>query len=96
MAMLTGAEGLGQALSVAPNASQAAAASNRILKTRMTKVCDVSGESDEKIGNLGSGIDIDIRDVHFKYATRDVWVLKGINITVHKGHFAAIVGSSGR
>lgn len=94
--MMTGAEGLGQALSVAPNASQAVAASHRILKARMTKNRHVAGEPDEKVGNVSNGISIELRDIHFKYPTRDVWVLKGVSITVQKGQFAAVVGSSGR
>jgi ATP-binding cassette, subfamily B (MDR/TAP), member 1 len=95
MAMMNGAEGTGQALSLAPNASQATAASNRILNARETKLRDTVVAGDWA-GDTDGGIKIELKDVHFKYATRNVWVLKGINITVEKGQFAALVGASGR
>lgn len=95
MAIMNAAEGTGQALSLAPNASQATAASNRILGARETKLRDTVSTS-EKVEDIESGIKIELKDVHFKYATRNVWVLKGVNITVEKGQFAALVGASGR
>jgi ATP-binding cassette, subfamily B (MDR/TAP), member 1 len=95
MAIMNGAEGTGQSLSLAPNASQATAASNRILNARETRFRDTVTVG-ERVENVDSGIKIELKDVHFKYATRNVWVLKGINITVEKGQFAALVGASGR
>ena len=41
------------------------------------------------------GADIEFRNVHFTYPTRDVPILKGICLTIQHGQFAAIVGSSG-
>jgi ATP-binding cassette subfamily B (MDR/TAP) protein 1 len=38
---------------------------------------------------------IELRDVWFKYPTRDVPVLRGCSMTIQYGQFAAIVGSSG-
>lgn len=95
MAMMNGAEGTGQALSLAPNISQATAASNRILSTRETKFRDKVAE-DKRIENTDGGVKIELKDVHFKYASRNMWVLKGVNITVGSGQFAALVGASGR
>jgi ABC-type multidrug transport system fused ATPase/permease subunit len=40
-------------------------------------------------------VKIELRDVHFKYPTRDVSVFKGLNLTIEKGQFAALVGASG-
>ena len=40
--------------------------------------------------------DVELRDVHFKYATRKhVPVLRGLNIRIKPGQYAALVGSSG-
>jgi ATP-binding cassette subfamily B (MDR/TAP) protein 1 len=41
------------------------------------------------------GADIEFRDVHFTYPTRNLPILKGISFTIQHGQFAAIVGSSG-
>lgn len=39
---------------------------------------------------------VEFRDVHFRYPTRpDVPVLRGLNITVKRGQYIALVGSSG-
>ncbi|KAK0729065.1 P-loop containing nucleoside triphosphate hydrolase protein [Apiosordaria backusii] len=75
MAMIQGAESAGQWLSFGPNAAQAAAAANRILQARDSKIKD--------------------SDVHFKYPTRNVSIFRGLNITIEKGQFAALVGASG-
>jgi ATP-binding cassette, subfamily B (MDR/TAP), member 1 len=37
-----------------------------------------------RIEDVDCGVRIELRDVRFKYATRNVWVLKGVNITVEK------------
>lgn len=44
---------------------------------------------------LWKGADIEFRNVHFRYPTRDIPVLRGCSLTIHHGQFAAIVGSSG-
>lgn len=44
---------------------------------------------------LWKGADIEFRNVHFKYPTRDVPVLRGCCLNIQHGQFAAIVGSSG-
>lgn len=95
MAIMYGAEGTGQTLAFAPNAGQATAASNRMLGARETKLRETVSTS-ERIEDVDGGVKIELKDVHFKYATRNVWVLKGVNITVEKGQFAALVGASGR
>ncbi|KAJ6445302.1 Multidrug resistance protein 2 [Purpureocillium lavendulum] len=50
--------------------------------------------SRELTANQG-GVKIELRDVHFKYPTRAVSVFNGLNLTVEKGQFAALVGASG-
>ncbi|KAM7200480.1 P-loop containing nucleoside triphosphate hydrolase protein [Rhypophila sp. PSN 637] len=94
MAMIQGAESAGQWLSFGPNIAQAMAASNRILETRGSRLHDDSEESSE-IPDTERGIQIEIQDLHFKYPTRDVSIFKGLNLTIPRGQFTALVGASG-
>ncbi|KAK4173584.1 putative ABC multidrug transporter [Triangularia setosa] len=94
MAMIQGAESAGQWLSFGPNAAQAAAAANRILQARDSKIKDSIAAS-EQIPDTEGGIKIELKDIHFKYPTRDVSIFRGLNITIEKGQFAALVGASG-
>jgi ABC-type multidrug transport system fused ATPase/permease subunit len=94
MAVIQGAESAGQWLSFGPNAAQASAAANRILQARETRIKDAVSSS-EQIPDTEGGVKIELKDVHFKYPTRDVSIFKGLNITIEKGQFAALVGASG-
>jgi len=94
MAMIQGAESCGTWLSFGPNAAQAQAAANRILQARETRIKDDISRS-EQIPDTEGGVKIELKDVHFKYPTRDVSIFKGLNITIEKGQFAALVGASG-
>jgi ABC-type multidrug transport system fused ATPase/permease subunit len=40
-------------------------------------------------------VKIEFQDAHFKYPTRDMSIFRGLNLTIEKGQFAALVGSSG-
>ncbi|KAI1120741.1 ABC transporter-like protein [Nemania abortiva] len=97
IAVVQGAIGAGQWLSFAPNIAQAAAAANRIQEMR---VPDRTAGPSTKM-NLNSvseddrGVRIELQDVWFRYPTRDIPVLNGLNMIVEKGQFAAIVGPSG-
>jgi ATP-binding cassette, subfamily B (MDR/TAP), member 1 len=94
MAVLQGAEAAGQGLSFGPNAAQASAAATRIIEMRETRYKDhVSGT--EGIEDVEGGVKIELDGVHFKYPTRNVSVFKGLNLTIEKGQFAALVGASG-
>ncbi|KAI2643593.1 ABC transporter-like protein [Xylaria nigripes] len=98
IAVVQGATGAGQWLSFAPNIAQAAAAANRIQAMRIPDQKDRScytlnlktEREDER------GVRIELRDVWFKYPTRNVSVLNGLNMTIEKGQFVAIVGPSGK
>ena len=94
MAVIQGAESAGQWLSFGPNAAQASAAANRILQARETRIRDSASET-EQIPDTDGGVKIELKDVHFKYPTRDVSIFRGLNITIEKGQFAALVGASG-
>lgn len=93
-AVVQGAESAGTWLSLGPNAAQASAAANRILRARDTRIQDTVSAS-EQIQDTEGGIEIELRDIHFKYPTRDVSIFKGLNIKIEKGQFAALVGASG-
>lgn len=59
------------------------------------------GDGEKKAGgglvvpDSEGGVKVELRDVSFKYPTRDITVFKNLNITVEKGQFAALVGASG-
>ncbi|OLN87836.1 Multidrug resistance protein 1-like protein 1, partial [Colletotrichum chlorophyti] len=96
MAIIQGAEAASQALAVAPSAAQAAAAADRILDVRESANSGQVGlRSSEDIAQEKGGVRVELRDVHFKYPTRDVVVFEGLNLTIEKGQFAAFVGPSG-
>ncbi|KAI1824479.1 P-loop containing nucleoside triphosphate hydrolase protein [Xylaria intraflava] len=94
IAVIQGAEGAGQGFSFGPNAAQATAAANRILSIRESRHREANSKSTQ-IPDADGGIQIELKDLHFKYPTRDVSVFKGLNITIEKGQFAALVGASG-
>ncbi|KAK3401641.1 P-loop containing nucleoside triphosphate hydrolase protein [Sordaria brevicollis] len=97
IAVLQGGLGAGQWLSYGPNIAKATVAADRILEMR--------GKAQGKetlvpfdrggVENTESGVKVEFRNVRFRYPTRDVPVLNGLNLTVEKNQFAAIVGPSG-
>ncbi|KAG8168507.1 hypothetical protein KVR01_001256 [Diaporthe batatas] len=100
MAIVQGAEAASQSLAVAPNASQAAAAANRILDVHESAAADSSGASDNLgrasvKGNSSEGIEIELQDVSFRYPTRDMQIFDHLSLKIEKGQYAALVGPSG-
>ena len=94
MAIMNAGESTGQALGFGPNAVQVTAAANRILDMRDSEVKDDIDASDSMAAS-GGGMKIELDNIHFKYPTRDVPVFKGLDMTIEKGQFAALVGASG-
>lgn len=94
MAVIQGAEAAGQGFSFGPNAAQASAAANRILSVREARN-NRSGPETATITDTEGGIKIELKNLHFKYPTRNVSIFKGLNLTIEKGQFAALVGASG-
>ncbi|KAF6841568.1 ABC transporter [Colletotrichum musicola] len=94
MAVIQGAESAGQGLSFGPNAAQVTGASNRIINMRDSRNNDTIPKT-ETIPDAEGGVRIELQNVHFKYPTRNVSVFKGLNLTIEKGQFAALVGASG-
>lgn len=100
MAIVQGAEAASQSLAVAPNASQAAAAANRILDVHESAAADRSGATDNLgkasvEGDSGEGIEIELQDVSFRYPTRDMQIFDRLSLKIEKGQYAALVGPSG-
>jgi len=89
--------------------AQASAAANRILSFRVRE--KISGKADLELQDTEGGVQIELRDLWFKYPTRDIPIFTGLNLTVRKfsnenifiliifkikkGQFAALVGPSG-
>ncbi|KAH7417080.1 P-loop containing nucleoside triphosphate hydrolase protein [Cadophora sp. MPI-SDFR-AT-0126] len=93
IAVINGAEGAGTLLSFGPNMAQASAAANRILSFRIRPKADAKPALE--LQDMSGGARIELRDLWFKYPTRDVPIFTGLNITIEKGQFAALVGPSG-
>ncbi|RMJ07614.1 hypothetical protein CDV36_012786 [Fusarium kuroshium] len=94
MAVMQGAEASGQALGFGPNAAQVTAAANRIINMRETRLQDKVSTSQE-IPDTEGGMSIELDNIYFKYPSRSTPVFKGLNLTIQKGQFAALVGASG-
>lgn len=56
---------------------------------------DFDDPEDEEKSSSFRGVKLELRNIFFKYPTRDVPVLQGLNMTIEPGQFAAIVGPSG-
>ncbi len=94
LASMNAGESVGQGLSFGPNAAQAMEAVNRITKMRESRLKD-DHSNEESIPNAQGGVKIELRNLKFKYPTRDTPVFNGLNLSIEKGQFAALVGASG-
>ncbi|KAL1881476.1 hypothetical protein VTK73DRAFT_3538 [Phialemonium thermophilum] len=98
IAVMQGGMGAGQWMSHGPNIAKATVAANRIIDMRAEDYADGRLISLD-LGNIGDndkGVKVRLENIWFKYPTRDVYVLRGLDITIEKGQFAAIVGPSGK
>ncbi|KAF7939509.1 hypothetical protein EAE99_001314 [Botrytis elliptica] len=100
LAVVQGSTTAGQSLSFGPNVAQAFAAADRIHGMRPedknineSVLYDFADAHDPE--KSSRGVKIELKNVSFKYPTRDVPVLNGLDIIIEKGQFAAIVGPSG-
>lgn len=94
MAATQAAEAAGQCFSFGPNAASVRAAANRILGARFTRNRETHDAADA-VPDVEGGVKIELQGLHFRYPTRDVNIFKGLDITIEKGQFAALVGASG-
>ncbi|KAF4982589.1 hypothetical protein FZEAL_1821 [Fusarium zealandicum] len=96
MAVIQGAEAASQGFAMTPNAAQARAAANRILDVRKSADIYRNRHGDQAvIADMNGGAKIELRDVSFKYPTRDVPIFDTLSLTIEKGQYAAFVGPSG-
>ncbi|KIY02997.1 uncharacterized protein Z520_01463 [Fonsecaea multimorphosa CBS 102226] len=98
-AIVQGAQGAGQFLSLSPNIARATAAANRILGSRC-----IVGDEDANLNGVGTplppsekrtGAKVEFKDVVFKYPTRDSPIYRNLNLSIESGQFVAFVGPSG-
>lgn len=100
LAVVQGSTSAGQSLSFGPNIAQAFAAATRIREMRRSDVHSgeaflIEDDDEEENEKSPQGAKIELRNISFQYPTRDVPVLRNLNITIERGQFAAIVGPSG-
>ncbi|KUJ09040.1 ABC transporter-like protein [Mollisia scopiformis] len=97
LAIVQGSSSAGQSLSFGPNVASAFAAANRIRSMRPSSHIDDAMPTedfsleDEKTRS----VKVELRNVSFRYPTRDVPVLTDLSMMIEAGQFAAIVGPSG-
>ena len=98
-AIIQGGQAAGIFLGIAANVAFAAAAGNRIRSLRGRPESKLASSSPSRPGtpaaNADAGAKIELRDVSFRYPTRDVPVFSHLNLTIEPGQFAAFVGPSG-
>jgi ATP-binding cassette subfamily B (MDR/TAP) protein 1 len=73
--------------------AQASAAANRILSFRVRD--KETHKEGSELQDVQGGVKIELRDLWFKYPTRDIPIFTGLNLQIEKGQFAALVGPSG-
>uniref|UniRef100_A0A8H7TLM0 ABC transporter n=1 Tax=Bionectria ochroleuca TaxID=29856 RepID=A0A8H7TLM0_BIOOC len=97
MAIMQGSESSSQILSVSPDFAQAIAAANRIRSVHESAVLNEkmfesgSGRSED----LGGNVRLELKDVSFKYPTRNIPVFDHLNLCIEKEQYVAFVGPSG-
>lgn len=96
MAIIYGAEGASSALAIAPNAAQAATAASRILDTEESSDKNRGRPVPERaILASEGGVEVELKNVSFKYPTRDIGIFNSLSLKIERGQYAAFVGPSG-
>ncbi|KAF6830772.1 ABC transporter [Colletotrichum musicola] len=100
IAVVQGGMSAGQWLSFGPNIAKAKTAADRIVALRDNDDDDTlpPGRVSDVVPyevHYEKGVEIDFKDVWFSYPTRPTPVLKGLDLHIERGQFAAIVGPSG-
>ncbi|CAH0058131.1 unnamed protein product [Clonostachys solani] len=97
MAIMQGSESSSQILSVSPDFAQAIAAANRIRGVHESAVLNEkmfeSGSSRSE--DLSGNVRLELKDVSFKYPTRNIPVFDHLNLCIEKEQYVAFVGPSG-
>ncbi|CAG8492585.1 15641_t:CDS:2 [Acaulospora morrowiae] len=95
MAVIFGSISAGRVFAFAPDMVKAKSAAASIISLiERTPTIDTWSQSGQRLDEIEGLIEFD--DVHFRYPTRPhVPVLRGLNIEIKPGQFAALVGPSG-
>ncbi|ODT97477.1 MAG: ABC transporter [Rhodanobacter sp. SCN 67-45] len=72
----------------------------RMLKLHTERIADIAlSKPEQDTHGVYSGAEpaasIEVKDLSFRYAEGEPWVLRHLNLTIHAGESVAIVGSSG-
>ncbi|KAK9467423.1 P-loop containing nucleoside triphosphate hydrolase protein [Lipomyces arxii] len=95
ISVIFGSQSAGTVFSFAPDMGKAKQAAANIQKLFDSIPAVDTWSEDGIIPDTVQG-SIEFKDVHFRYPTRlEVPVLRGLNFSVHKGQYVALVGSSG-
>src|SRR5687768_5207858 len=73
----------------------ATSAINRIINLRPKPETESAPPEPLRLNERTGGLEIEFRNVTFKYPTRDTPVLKNLNLKIAPGSFTAFVGPSG-
>lgn len=99
-AIVQGGQAAGQTFSVASVFAQATGAANRIFSLRQKG--SVDGSESLAVEQLPvqdpsskTGAKVELRQVSFKYPTRDAPIFHDLDVTIESGQFVAFVGPSG-
>lgn len=82
-------------LSIRDSGKAAAVTDKRTDSASSSSSSDEQQKRQQVIPDAEAGIRLELRNVHFRYPTRDVPVFRGLDLTVERGQFAALVGASG-
>lgn len=94
MATIQSSQSAGQFLSFGPNIAQAVGSANRMLSYRPTSAPrdDLKQLTPSEYQSAAS---VELRNVTFKYPSREVPLFTGLNLNIKSGQFVAFVGPSG-
>ncbi|KAH8703559.1 putative ABC multidrug transporter [Talaromyces proteolyticus] len=100
IAVVQGGQAAGQAFSLTPVFGQATGAANRIFRLRSlnSKPNNQGRSSQEKVISTHqkqTAASVEIKNVAFKYPTRDVPIFHSLSLSITPGSFVAFVGPSG-
>ncbi|CAK4031884.1 ABC transporter, ABC-B family, MDR type [Lecanosticta acicola] len=92
MAVVYGSEAAGTVFSFAPDMAKSRGAAVEVQKLLKRKA-PIESSAGEPVHDVQG--QIEFRNVHFRYPTRDELVLKGLDLNIQPGQYVALVGHSG-
>ncbi|KAI8910240.1 P-loop containing nucleoside triphosphate hydrolase protein [Gorgonomyces haynaldii] len=94
-AIVFGSQSLGRVFAAAPDVSKAYEAGENIMRiTKAKPLINTESEEGKKLEKIDGYVEF--QNVKFRYPTRpEILVLKGLDLKIKPGQFAALVGASG-